>query len=171
MNASSSSLPSISSLPPALAAELRRLTEAELSLPARVGYVALLLVSAAMSAVSASLGLTEPGLPLRTRIAFAAMTAIGLGWVAFAAWVLTHKRILYARHRIVAGRMSVAFTAAFLAGSLVVGLTTSQRAAFAAAALGVVMLGVAIWVLLRARAAYGRLQERRAALERELGRA
>jgi hypothetical protein len=171
MTTTSSSLPSLPSLPPALAAELRRLTEAELSLPARVGYVALLLVSAGMSAVTASLGLTEPGLPLRTRIAFAAMTAIGLGWVAFATWVLTHKRILYARHRIVAGRMSVTFTSIFLMGALAVGLTTSQRAAFAAAGLGVVMLGVAIFVLLRARAAYSRLQERRAVLERELGKA
>lgn len=171
MTTTSSSFPSPSPLPPALAAELRHLTDAELSLPARVGYVALLLVSAAMAAVTASLGLTEPGLPLRTRIAFAAMTAIGLGWVAFAAWVLTHKRILYARHRIVAGRMSVAFTATFLAGALAVGLTTSQRAAFAAAGLGVVMLGVALWVLLRARAAYARLQERRMELERDLGRA
>ena len=72
--------------PPALAADLRRLTVLELSLPARLRYVALLLGAAAMTAIVSALLLTEPELPLRTSIAFAVMTVIGLSWMVFAAW-------------------------------------------------------------------------------------
>jgi hypothetical protein len=156
-------------MPSTLQSELRRLTEAELSLPARFGYVALLLAASAMTAVSGSLWLTEPSLPLRTSIAFAVMTAIGIAWIAFATWVLTHKRILLARHRIVAGRLSVTFCSLFLLGALALGLTTSLRSAFAAAGLGVLMLGVAIVILRRAHLAFARLEERREQLGRQLG--
>ena len=48
---------------------------------ARLGYVALLLVSSAMTAVIVSLWLTEAYLPLRTHLAFGAMSLIGIrGW-------------------------------------------------------------------------------------------
>ena len=97
-------------------ADLRRLLDAELSLRSRLGYVALLLASAAMTAVIASLWLTEPTLPTRTAVAFAVLTLIGLSWIVFSGWVLTRRRPLFGRDGLVAGRMAVTFTAAFVVG-------------------------------------------------------
>ena len=98
------------------------------------------------------------------------MVAIGSSWVVFALWVLTHRRILLARHQIVAGRMAVTFTSVFMLGSLAVGYATGRPEAYKAAAVGVLMLGLAIVVLVRAHRAFGRLVSRRDVLERELGR-
>jgi hypothetical protein len=50
------------------------------------------------------------------------------------------------------------------------GYQSGARAAFAAAALGVVMLHAAVALLLQAHHAFARLTARRRALERELGR-
>jgi hypothetical protein len=149
---------------------LRRLAETELSERARLAHVALLLVTLTMSVVVGSLWATEPALPARAQVSFALMTAIGLSWAAFATWVLTARRVLLARHRIVAGRMAVAFTGAFVAGSVIVALTTTMTAAWVAAGIGAAMLAVATSLLVRARHQIARLNERRAALERELAR-
>jgi len=59
------------------------------------------------------------------------MIAAGLSWAAFALWVLARRRMLLARHGIVAGRMAVTFTALFLAGALAAGYETGGRAAVA----------------------------------------
>lgn len=150
-------------------ADLRRLADNELSMPSRLAYVALMLVSVAMTAVVAALWLTEPSLPSRTQIAFAVMMLIGASWAVFAAWVLTHRRILLGRHRIVAGRLAVAFTAVFVLGALAVGYTTGDAAPYAAAAIGATMLAVAVSMLLRAHRAVARLTERRDTLRHELG--
>jgi hypothetical protein len=155
--------------PPALAHELRRLTQLELSPRARAGYVALLLASAAMTAITGALLLTERGLPPRTQIAFATLATIGLGWVGFASWVLTHTRILLGRQRVVAGVMAVLFTTTFTAGALLIGFVAGRPGAFAAAGLGLGMLTVAGTLLVRARRRFAELSSRRAALERELG--
>ena len=155
--------------PPALASELRRLTVLELSRRARAGYVCLLLGSSAMTAVVGALLLTEPSLPRRTSIALAVMVAIGLSWVGFAAWVLTRKRILLGKDRIVAGRMAVAFSGIFVLGCLVAAAMTAAAAAVAAMALGLVMLGVAAWMSIRAGRQFAHLTRRRQELERELG--
>ena len=157
-------------VPSTLTADLRRLTETELSIPSRLRYVGLLLASAAMTAVTGSLWLTEPGLPARTRIAFAVMVLLGLAWTAFAAWVLTRKRILLAPHRIVAGRLSVAACSVFTLGALAVGVSTSKPAALLAAGTGAAMLGLAVFLLRRAHRAFALLTERRAALAQDLGR-
>ncbi len=157
-------------LPPTLTADLRRLTETELSLPSRLRYVGLLLAALAMTAIAGSLGLTEPHLPARTRIAFSAMTLIGLAWAAFAGWVLTRERILLAPHRIVAGRLSVTACALFTLGALGVGLSTTRPAAYLAAGTGLLMVAVAAFLLRRAHRAFALLTERRAALALELGR-
>ncbi|HEV7243229.1 MAG TPA: transmembrane transport protein [Thermoanaerobaculia bacterium] len=155
--------------PPISVAEVQRLILGELSLRARVGYVALLLVALAMTTVIASLWLTEPHLPVRTQIAFAVMAGIGSSWAAYAAWVLTRRRVLLAGHRIIAARMAVAFTAVFVAGSLALGIWSSMgRPAYAAAALGAMMLIVAVAMLLSSRRRFDALMERRGALEREL---
>ena len=156
--------------PPTLAADLRRLTILELSLPARMGYIALLLAASTMTAIVSALLLTEPGLPLRTSIALAVMAAIGLSWMGFAVWVLSHKRILLGRQRIVASRLAVAFSSVFVVGALLIGYATARSSALAAAGLGVLMLSVALSMLIRARRAFAQLSKRREALERQLGR-
>ena len=159
------------SLPlPLASTEVRRLVDSELSLPSRLGYVALLLGALAMTSVVTALWLTEPALPLRTRIAFAVMVLIGSSWVAFASWVLTHRRALLGRQRIIAGRMSVTFTTVFLVFALVFGVTLRSPASFAAAGMGGVLLLAALTLLARAHRHVARLTERRQVLENQLGR-
>lgn len=162
--------PSRSPLPAASAAALKQLVDAELSMPSRLGYVALLLAALTMTGVVATLWATEPALPLRVHLAFGLMVGIGSSWVLFAVWALTHRRILFARHHIVAGRMAVTFTTVFLLGTLVLGYTTGRPEAYKAAAVALLMLGMAVIVLVRAHRAFGRLANRRDVLERELGR-
>ena len=151
-------------------ADLRRLLDAELSRPSRLGYAALLLASTAMTIAIASLWLTEPMLVRRAQLAFAVMTAIGLSWMVFAGWVLTSRRVLYGRDSLVAARMAVTFTTVFAAGALAVGYTTGAAAGYAAAAMGVVLIAFAVSMLVRAQREVARLAGRREALERELGR-
>jgi hypothetical protein len=98
------------------------------------------------------------------------MAAIGLSWMGFAVWVLTHTRILLGKQRIVASRLAVAFSSVFVVGAAVIGYATARPAALAAAALGVLMLSVALSMLIRARRAFAQLSRLREALERQLGR-
>lgn len=148
--------------------DLHRLLEGELSLRSRLAYVALMLASSAMTVVILSLWVTEPALPLRTTVAFAAMTAIGGSWIVFAGWVLARRRVLLGRDRVVAARMAIAFTSAFALGALLAFYTTGGPAAFAALLMGLVLLAAAIAMLLRARRRVARLTERRDAIERDL---
>lgn len=138
---------------PAMTVEqARRLVAGETSLRSRVVYVLLLLASLGMTTVVAALLLTEPSLPTCTRIAFTAMLAIGLAWSGLFAWILARRRVLYARHRVVAGRLAVGATSLFVVGSLTLAALVPEqtRLGLAAAALGSVFLGVAIFVLVRA---------------------
>jgi hypothetical protein len=154
--------------PPATAA-LHRLVAAELSLPSRLGYVALLLAAAMMTTVVGALWITEPMLRLRTQLAFAVMIAIGLSWTVFAIWALRNRRPLFARQAIVAGRMALTFTSLFLIGAVVAARMAGGAAAYLAAAVGVIMVVAAAGLLWRAHRRSRRLLDRRAALERELG--
>jgi hypothetical protein len=144
---------------------LHDLAQAELAPAPRFGYVMLLLASLAMATVTAALWLTEPALPARTSIALAVLTGIGLSWSAFAVWVLKNRRVLFARHDVVAGWMAVTFTAVFTLGALVIGVTTGERAAYAAAGFGAVMEVAALVVLARGRRRFARLDARRRELE------
>jgi hypothetical protein len=152
--------------PSAVAEELRHLTARELSLPSRLRYVVLLLTASTMSAVVTALLLTEPALPLRTTIALAAVAVAGVSWVAFSAWVLTRKRVLLGRHRVVAGRLAVTFSGVFTIGALGVGYATSSTPPLAAAAMGLVMVSVAAALLVRAQRRVAELSKRRDELER-----
>jgi len=149
---------------------LLQLADFELSTRARVAHVALLMAALLMTVAVSSLWATEPHLPARTHVAFGVMTAIGLAWTAFAARVLATRRVLYAPHAVLAGRMAVAFTSVFVAGALVLALASGMVAGYAAAATGAALLAAAIVRLRRARASLARLAERRSVLERELGR-
>ena len=152
--------------PSAVAEELRHLTARELSLPSRLRYVVLLLTASTMTAIVTALLLTEPALPLRTTIALAAVAVAGVSWVAFSAWVLTRKRVLLGRHRVVAGRLAVTFSSVFTIGALAVGYATSSRPPLAAAVMGLVMVSVAAALLVRARRRVAELSKRRDELER-----
>jgi len=149
---------------------VQKLARDELSAKARLGYVALLLVSSAMTVGLLSLWLTEAFLPLRTHLAFGAMVLIGTAWAALSTWALTTRRVLFARDRVIAGRMSVAFTALFLAGAIVAVFMSGKAAAFVAAATGAVMFVIALRMLSGARRRFSELAARRAELERNLSR-
>jgi hypothetical protein len=151
------------------AAEVSRRLSLQLSLPARLGYVILLLVSLAVAGVVSALLLTEPALPLRTQCAFGVIVAIGLAWAGYAAWVLRHRQVLFARHRVIAGRMAVSFAAIFLLGALLLGRAEGFGASwYGALAVGLVMLCAAAIVLYRANRRLGELLRRRHELECEL---
>jgi hypothetical protein len=135
---------------------------------ARVAHVLLALAASAMTVVVASLWMTEPALPLRTTIAFAMLTGIGLSWVAFSTWVLKSRHVLLARHRVVAGRLAVSFSIVFVAGCLIIGFASPSRAVWPASAMGIALLVIAIVLWRRAETAHATLLARRNTLEREL---
>jgi hypothetical protein len=143
---------------------VRQLSGAELSLAARLAYVALLLVSAGMTTVVVSLWATEAALPLRTQMAFGVMSVIGATWAAFAVWVLRARRPLFARDRVIAGRLAVTFTTLFLAGGLAAVVIANSGAAYGVLATGAVMWIIAFHVLRQARRRFEELSARRAAL-------
>ena len=149
--------------------DVRRLAQGELSLKSRIGYVALLLVASAMSAVVLSLWLTEPALPARTQAAFGVLSVIGIAWVGFASWALRARRPLFARDEVIAGTLAVVFTSVFAAGALAAVIATGTPAAFGALLTGGVMLAIAVWRLVSARRRFARLAVRRAELEQKMG--
>jgi hypothetical protein len=148
--------------------DIRRLAQGELSIRARIGYVSLLLVAAAMTAVVLSLWLTEPALPARTQAAFCVLSLIGCAWVSFALWALSARRPLFARDAVVAGTLAVVFTSVFVAGAIGAVFVSGTAAAFGVLVTGVGMLTLAVWRLVSAQRRFARLAVRRAELERTL---
>lgn len=147
-------------------AQLLHLTRQALSAKSRYGHMALLLGALMMCVLLGALLWTETGLPGRTQAALSVMLAIGVCWVGYALWVLTHRKTLLANHRVVAGWMAVAFTTLFLAGTAALAWVTGGNGYLAAVGMGMVMLAVAIFMLVRAHRRVGRLR----ALLRELER-
>ena len=145
--------------------DIRELAGAELSLKARVGYVVLLLVSAAMTAIIASLWLTEPALPLRTHLAFGAMCVIGASWSVLSLWALRARRPLFARDRVIAGGMAVAFTSVFVIGGFAAAVIAGNAASYAVLTTGAVMLVIAMKLFADARRRFAELLARRQQLE------
>jgi hypothetical protein len=148
--------------------DVRELLSSELSLASRLGYVALGLGAAMLTVIIVSLWTSEPDLPARTHWAFAAMSAIGISWIALATWALTTRRILPARDRVIAGWMAVTFTAVFLLGTVLATIISGGKA-WTAVVMGLVLLALAVRALLRARRRFAELASRRAELERQLG--
>lgn len=144
---------------------------ADLSLPSRVGHIALLLVALGGAGVGAALLLTETGLPMRTRIALALIVAINCCWAAFATWVLARRRVLFAHHKVIAARMAITFSAIFTIGSVAMRWSDAGARAWPAAmGVGLVMLAIAVFMLVRARRHVAALIARREELEQLLGR-
>jgi hypothetical protein len=137
--------------------------DAPLSLRRRVGYVVLAFAGLTGSGLIGLLWATEPGLPGRTRVAFAVLVAIGLCWAAFGAWAVTRRTPLFARDRVVAGWIGVGAWLAFTAGAVAV--TVLRHEVEPALPAVVVALGVlAVWHLRAARKARAALVRRKAAL-------
>lgn len=159
-----------SNAPPISVSEMQSFVHRELSTVKRLPYVLLLLVSAAMSVMVMLLLVTETQLPARTQVAFAALTAIGLGWSAFSVWVLSRRRPLYARHRVVAGRLAVAFCVVFTVGALAVSLVDGKAMLGLLAALCGASLLVLAWTIMRQAEAHRQsLIYLKSALEQSLG--
>jgi hypothetical protein len=96
------------------------------------------------------------------------LTVIGLAWTIYGAWVLRARRVMLARQRVMAGRLAVTFTGAFTMACVLLAATTSVAASWPAAAMGIVLLAVAIALWRRAEGNYTALAARRDTLEREL---
>ena len=147
---------------------LSALLDRELSARSRFAHVLLLLAAATMAAITASLWATEPALPTRTAAAFAVLTGMGLCWVAYAAWVLSSRRVLLGWQQVVAARLAVLFSAVALAGALGVAAMAGTPAAWPATLVFTGMLALAVVLLVRAQRRYRLLTQRRAELERRL---
>lgn len=132
----------------------------EIAMPSRLGHTALLTASAIVATVVTSLLLTEPALPDRTKWAFAAIILIAVSWVAYSAWVLMRRRVLFGAQRVAAARLACLFTVAGLAGSLAV----RDRVGPGAVAMMAVMVVAAGIAMARARRHVRKLE----ALAREL---
>jgi hypothetical protein len=150
--------------------DLERLTRTELSRAARLGHVLLALAASALTIVVVSLWLTEPALPLRTQVAFALLSVIGVGWITYSLWVLRTRRVMLARHRMVAGRLAVAFSGVFTAGCLALLVSGQSAAARPALLMSLAWLAGAIVIWRRASTAHAKLLDRRAELERQMDR-
>jgi len=150
------------------AERISRIVDVELSRRGRIGHVALLLCASAMTIGLVALWATEAGLPLRTHIAFGMMVAIGTAWTAYAAWVLTTRSVLLARHRIAAAWMGVIFSSGFTVLFAVVGYTGRLGSTpYVAAAVELVFVAGAVAMLARARRRFAALVARRDALSAE----
>lgn len=146
-----------------------RIADAELSPASRIAHGLLLAAALAMTVVIVSLWLTEPALSPRTSFAFAVLAAIGASWTGYAIWVLTQRRVLYARQRVVAGWLALAFTSIFTLGAFAIGIAAHIPAGFAAGGLGLMLMAAAALLLLRARQRLAALTGRLAQLESARG--
>jgi hypothetical protein len=131
---------------------MQRITSGQLSLRSRVGYLSLLVASLTMAAAIGSLLATEPILPARARLAFMVIVCISLAWAAFSAWVLSTRRVMFGRDRVIGARMALTFCVLSTVGMLALGAFGGVgRAAYLAAAAESVLCVVAGVVLLRAK--------------------
>lgn len=147
---------------------LSRITEQELSRNERYGHLVLMLVSLIFSVGLLSLLMTEPNLPARTRVPLGVMVVIGLAWAAFAIGVLLRRRAVLANREIIAGRMSVAFSALFTAGAMFAGYYIRGVPWTPAVGDGLILTAIAVALLVRAHVRRASLRALRARLEAEV---
>jgi hypothetical protein len=145
--------------------DMQRLLARELSLGARLGYTALLVVAGSVAALTAELWLTEPALPLRTHSAFGAIVIVGVSWTAYAWWVLRNRRVMLANQRVIASWLAAAFSALFLVGAVVL----RDRVGTGGVVVGTTLFGIACVNLAAARRRFTRLTERRDSLMQGAG--
>ena len=137
---------------------VRRAARSDLSFRARLAYVALLLVGTGGALATATLWATEPALPVRTHMAFGALTALNLGWAGLATWVLGTRRVLLGYDRVIAGRMAVTFSGVFIAGMTAAAVRSGRGALWGGVAVGWRAGGTAALSLLAPAAALAALR-------------
>ncbi|MFF7216131.1 transmembrane transport protein [Streptomyces sp. NPDC008238] len=149
--------------------ELERALAAEASLGSRMRHVAVGLAGASAAALVALLWATEPDpLPARTRAAFAALIAVGLAWAAFAGWVLSRRRPLFARDRVLGAWLALLVTVVTgVAGTALAAARVTAAGTLATASTGAVLVAAAALVLVRAQRRRRELLRLRDALRRE----
>ncbi|WP_236239164.1 transmembrane transport protein [Streptomyces sp. CC228A] len=131
-------------------AQLDRLLAAEVSLRSRMRHVAVGLAGGAGAALLTVLWATEPRpLPVRTQAAFAGLIAVGLAWAAFAGWVLTRRRPLFARDRVIGARLALAVAVVTCGAGTALAAARSGAAQTLAAGMAGACLVTAAAVLLR----------------------
>lgn len=150
-----------------LHARLQELTDRSLSHAARYGHVGVLLAASGIAVLVAALLLTEPGLPPRTMLAFGGLLVVAACWIGYSGWVLSRRRPLFQRHRVVAGTMATVFSGAFTLAATGAALVTGSTLAWTAALMGAGMLVFAALLLARARRRHDALVARRDELLRE----
>lgn len=99
--------------------EVLAVLDRELSRSDRLRYLTVGLASLVVTAVTGSLWVTEPSLPLRTHLAFAGIVVLGTAWMVIAVYVLTRRRPLYAADRVLATGMAVVAIATGGIGTIV----------------------------------------------------
>ncbi|MFJ6776464.1 transmembrane transport protein [Kitasatospora sp. NPDC091257] len=134
-------------------AELERALAAEVSLRSRMRHVAVGLAGGCGAALVAVLWATEPGpLPARTQVAFAGLITVGLAWAAFAGWVLSRRRPLFARDRVLGARLALVVTAVTgVAGVAVAAVRGTVAGTLAVALAGAALVATAGLLLVRAQ--------------------
>lgn len=150
-------------------AELERALAAEVSLRSRLRYVAVGLAGGCAALLVAVLWATEPQpLPARTQAAFAGLIAAGLGWAVFAGWVVSRRRPLYARDRVLgAGIALVASSVTGAVGTALAAARGTAAAALATALAGIALTAAAGVLLARARSRRRELLRLREVLRRD----
>jgi hypothetical protein len=138
-----------------------------LSLPRRVGHLVAGLGGLTTAAVVGLLWATEPGvLPVRTRIAFAAVIGIGVTWAGFAGWALA-RRPLFAVDRVIGAWLAVTFSSLIALGMVTIALSRASTAVvLACGGVGATLIAAAGTLVARARAHRRALLTRRDDLER-----
>ncbi|MEU4683037.1 transmembrane transport protein [Streptomyces xinghaiensis] len=149
--------------------ELERALAAEVSLGSRVRHLAVGLAGGCGAALIAVLWATEPHpLPLRTRAAFAGLIAIGLAWAVFAGWVLSRRRPLFARDRVLAAGLAlVAASVTGVAGTALAAVRATTAGVLVTALAGVLLVAAAGLALVRARSRRRELLGLRSALQQD----
>ncbi|MER7169258.1 hypothetical protein ABT336_24755, partial [Micromonospora sp. NPDC000207] len=122
----------------------------DVSLTRRIGHVVAGLGGLAMTVLVGALWATEPGpLPVRTRLAFAAVMLLGLAWAGVAGWALA-RRPLFAADRVIAA--ALALTASVSVGGATVAVAATQAgtgAVVTAVGVGTVLVAAAAVALVR----------------------
>ncbi|MFD5438620.1 transmembrane transport protein [Kitasatospora sp. NPDC127067] len=150
-------------------AELERALAAEVSLRSRMRHVAVGLAGGCGAALVSVLWATEPGpLPFRTRAAFAGLITVGLAWAAFAGWVLSRRRPLFARDRVLGARLALVVTAVTgVAGVAVAAVRGTTAGTLAVALAGAGLVATAGLLLVRAQSRRRELLELRDSLRED----
>ena len=131
-------------------------------------YRATLLAASVVTAAIVSLWTTEPrSLPLRLHVAFAALTAVGAGWIAVLTWILTRRNCPTALDRLATSWMATVACVLFLAVSIPVALSRGRtgHAALWLGAVGVLFLCVAAFNLWGAYTLRAKLRSQLAVLK------